>query len=157
MTLKEKKEAAEELFIKGWTGVEISGLLKVSENSISAWSQAGNWRMKRANLQAQKSGRMETVSEIIDYQLQAIKQRIETNRKKAAESNEPLQPIDKGEIDAISKLFATIKGKEITWAMYLDVVRELMTFISNQHPDLAKTVDPFSNQFLYNKREVLIQ
>ena len=157
MTIKQKKEAAEELFLKGLTGVEIARILDVSENSVSSWSTDGQWRMKRANLQAQKSGRMEMVSEIIDYQLQATRQRIETNRKNAADTSQPLQPIDKGEIDAISKLFATIKGKEITWAMYVDVIRELMTFISNKNHDVAKMVDPYSNEFLYNKREVLIQ
>lgn len=66
-----------------------------------------------------------------------------------------LRPVDKGDIDALTKIFSQLKGKEVTFDMVVTQVRELIDFINQRKPELAKDLVPFTTDYLMAKKEVL--
>ena len=147
-----KMQAGKALFMQGIANIEIARTLGVSENTVSSWVKKGNWREERANGHAIKKTIQDSILTLIDYQLEALLQATEVNR-----SNNPdkLKLLDKAEIDALSKMFATIKGKEQTWANVVTTIREYTAYVNEKDNDLAKAMIPFADDFLMTKRDIM--
>lgn len=142
--------AGRALYMMGIPSGEIARLLDVSDTTVSNWTTKGNWREERAAGMAVRKNIQDSLLSLIDYQLEALREITEQNRASGT-----LKLIDKGEVDALAKLFATIKGKELTFAGLVSVIRELLEYLNQKSPDLAKALIPFTNDFLLTKKEVL--
>ncbi len=152
MSSQEKIQGAgKALYMQNVPNVEIARILDVSETTVSNWVTKGGWREERATGLALKKTIQDNLLALIDYQLEALNQIAEENRS----SGGKMKLLDKADIDALSKMFATIKGKELTFANLITVVRELIEFLNQKSPDLAKALVPYTNDFLLAKKEVL--
>ncbi|GAB2586543.1 hypothetical protein [Spirosoma areae] len=142
--------AGKALYMLNVPNVEIARTLDVSETTVSNWVTKGGWREERAAGMALKKNIQDSLLGLIDYQLEALNKIKDDNRRSG-----DLKLIDKGDVDALAKMFATIKGKELSFAMLATVIRELIEFLSQRSPDLAKMLVPYTNDFLLAKKEVL--
>lgn len=152
----ETKEAAHILFNEGISQKEISSIVNVSEKTICLWAKNGNWDKKRSENNLQKQTSEEGVWELINYQLKVLK-KIKEIHELTFDNVDDLKLIkskliDRGDIDALQKLFTTIKGKEMEWTGRVKVIREFTEYIEMEEPKLAKEVIPMANQYLNEKR-----
>jgi predicted transcriptional regulator len=151
MTKDEQRSAAKDLFMLGRDQQVIARTLAVSQTTMTKWAKDGNWREERAR----KNGMHESISAriltLIDYQIEALEELTKDHR-----SSGKLKLLDKGEIDALSKLFATIKGKDISWSQYVNVTKELIEFLSERDNELAKLVVEHTDYFLLHKRDLIV-
>lgn len=129
----DKKEAAKVLYLDGYSSTDIAKLLGVSENTMSKWVIAGEWKGKRIASQIFESTSVETVQELIGYQLEALR------RKKDEWIQEgKYNLLDRGDIDALQKLFTTIRRGELRWDDYVRIMRRFMEFMQDHDPERAK-------------------
>ena len=201
--------AGKVLYMLNVPNVEIARTLDVSDTTVSNWVSKGGWREERADAASRKKARMDMLGDLIDYQLEALHQRMTRSRDMAllvahqeeviftaralfmldiaedeitdvlsldndelegwiklrgwrsARDNKEmhqrgiLQPLDKGEVDALTKLFSQVKGKELTFDSLVNLIRELIEFLNQKTPDMAKAMVPYTNDFLLSKKEVL--
>lgn len=166
MNKADQRAAAKELYLLGWEQGKIARLVNVTEATISNWVNKGDtgtsWREERAQKFSLEESISSQVLELIDYQLSAIRSTMEflKKEKEAAEDKDgkklPTPLIGKGEIDALSKMFATVKQKDVTWTHYVTVCRELAEFVATKDSEFAKTLMDFSDVFLMDKRDKLM-
>lgn len=152
----ESKEAAHILFNEGVSQKEIASIIDVSEKTISLWAKQGNWDKKRSENNLQKQTSEEGVWELINYQLKVLK-RIKEIHESELDNCEDLKDIkakliDRGDIDALQKLFTTIKGKEMEWSQRVKVIREFTEYLEVEDGKIAQSVIPLANQYLNEKR-----
>lgn len=149
----ELEVVAKDLYLKEISQKEIARILRVTEVTVSAWATKNDWKVQRAELLSRQDSRVKILANLIDYQLEAMQATIDDNRQQFEFENKKLKPIDKGEIDALVKLFSAVKGSELSWSKTVDVTRELMIFLNERSPDLAKALVPYSDDFILTKRE----
>lgn len=162
----EKQAAARILYNEGTQQKDIARILRVTEATVSKWAKDGAWREGRiANAIARESAE-EGIWQLINYQIEqltAITQDWKKNAGKAVKnpdgSDGGTYPrnklIDKGDIDALQKMFAAVKGKQQTWTHYVSVTRELMEHLQATDSELAKRLIEHIDQFLNDKRTKL--
>ena len=129
----------------------IAAMLKRAENTIGAWKKEGNWEDKRRRAEVQKQTSEEAIRELIDYQLQALRELTQAWR----ESREPGKPpklIEKGEIDALQKLYSSIKHSEREWEDYVFVMRDFMLWLERHKLQMAKDLTEPITFYLNDKR-----
>ncbi|MFC5408015.1 DUF1804 family protein [Larkinella bovis] len=143
------KQIGKELYMLGKPAQEIARMLDVSTTTVSNWTTKEGWREERASKLSQKKTIQDSLLFLIDYQLEALSEKVRKNREEMDE----LPLLDKGEIDALSKMFAVIKGKELQWSNVVDVIREFGEAVNRKDPDFAKALVPFMDDFLLFKRE----
>lgn len=152
----ESKEAARILFNDGSTQKDIASMLNISEKTISDWAKKGNWDKKRSESNLKKQTSEEGVWELINYQLKVlklIKEKHEVELENCTDLKEiKAKLIDRGDIDALQKLFTTIKGKEMEWSQRVKVIREFTEYLEGEDTKLAQSVVPLANQYLNEKR-----
>jgi len=153
----ESKEAAHILYNQGTSQKDISAILGISEKTISLWVTRGKWNAKRAENNLKKTTSEESVWELISYQLKVLK-KIKDIHERELDTVDDLKEvkaklIDRGDIDALQKLFTTIKGKELEWAQRVKVIRDFTEYLEVEDSSLAKQVIPLANQYLNEKRK----
>lgn len=129
----DKKEAAKILYLEGHSAADIGRLLNVSDNTMSKWVAVGDWKGKRIASAVFESTSVETVRELIGYQLEALRRKKE---QWIAEGN--YQLLDRGDIDALQKMFTTIRRGELKWDDYVRIMRRFTEFVQDKNPELAK-------------------
>lgn len=144
----QKEDAAKELFFLELSQKKISGIIGVSEQTISRWVKKGGWDAERAERTTKKESIENRVLKLIDYQLWVLEQKAEEARN----SGHPLA-IDKGEIDALSKLFASIKAKEIAFAQKVKLIADFTEFINTEDPAIAKRIIKYADMFIYKLKD----
>jgi predicted transcriptional regulator len=144
------KQIGKELFMSGIPANEIARILDVSPTTVSNWTTKEGWHEERSGKMAQKKTIQDHLLILIDYQLEALHQVTIECRKE-----DKLRLIEKGEIDALSKMFSVIKGKELQWSNVVDVIREFAEFVNRKDSDLAKAIVPFTDDFLLVKRDAM--
>ncbi len=142
----EARDAAKSLFLAGWEQNRIAKLLEVAPNSITAWKKAGAWEKKRTEQALAQETASERIWKLINHNLRVIEERTE---------QDPDKLIERGDIDALYKLFAAVKTKEVAWGAYITTARELMEYVQQMQLDLAKQLDPLLDEFLKQKRKDL--
>lgn len=150
MNKDDERVAARDLFMLGRDQQYVARVLKISQTSMSKWAKEGNWREQRSQKYSLEESRADRMLGLIDYQIEALQNLTEEHRKTGK-----LKLLDKGEIDALSKLFATIKGKDVSWSQYVNVTRELIEFISTRDNELAKLIVEHTDAFLLHKRDLI--
>lgn len=150
MNKAEQRAAAKELFMLGWDQSRIAATVQVTPATMSKWVAADAWREERATKYSINDSISNSLLELIDYQLGAIKEKV-----KGYKADGTNKLLDKGEIDALSKLFAGVKQKDISWTHYVNVCRELADHVATKDGDFAKALVEFIDVFLMQKRETL--
>lgn len=141
------KNAAYILYKEGLTQGEIAKLLDRSEVTISRWKKSGKWDKKATEELMAMETIQDSITDLVKYQLNTL-QRI---RDKYKDEGEP-RLICKGDIDGVRDLYNMIKAKETDWTTLVRIVRQINDYLKNNSPDVARTVAPWLNQFLNEKR-----
>lgn len=155
----DKQAAAQTLYNEGWQQKRIAQILKITEKTISRWKIAGRWDEQRARDHRLRDTAADQIMELINYQLRvlnAIKDHYDDMMAQGSDLdtlNKAL--IQNGQIDALYKMFAAVKGKEHTWHTYVKVIRELNEYLAGVDIDLAKMLVEPSDDFLNQKRKEL--
>lgn len=63
--------------------------------------------------------------------------------------------IPKGEIDAVQKLFTTVKGKELDWSAMVQILRNFMSYLKETDVELAQELVPHVDGYINEKRRTL--
>lgn len=150
MSMIKDHDAAEILFLKGISQKEIARILSISEQTISRWKSQFKWEDKLSRKALFQQTAAEQVQELIEYNLRVLKS---MKDKWINEGEKKL--IQKGDIDALSKLFAAIKKQEAKWVDYVSVIREFALWLEEQDANLAKKVVDTADRFLNAKRKTL--
>lgn len=63
--------------------------------------------------------------------------------------------IERGDIDALQKLFTTIKRDEIKFETLISIAKKILAFIADEDLDAAKKVEPIFGRFINEARKSL--
>lgn len=151
------KEAGKILFDQQVPQKEIAKILKVSERTVSEWVVKGSWKEKRAGEMLRKENTEATVWELIEYQTMVLK--IKKDRwlaviEKAGKDvdDKDLKLIERGDIDALQKLFTTVKGKPLEWANIVNIIKEFSAYVAETDIELSKKLMEPASEFMDKKR-----
>lgn len=154
------KEAAYKLYMSGDRQNEIAAVLKISEQSISAWVKAYDWKKKRERNNLFDQHTTEKTQNVISRQLEILDMISEKQRESINEhsSIEELQKalISRGDLDGFQKLFSTIKSKELAWDKIVNLIREFLEFARDYDADAVKALTPVSHSFLDDIRKRVV-
>lgn len=148
----QKKDAAAILYKEGYSQADIAEMLKVSTNTISKWAQDGRWREKKVSEEVLQDNSVQRIIKLIDYQTRALERRVDSWLN---EDQESTKLIERGDIDALQKLYTTIRQDAKKFSDYVHVVKELLTFIQHRDLDLAKRLTEPADDFINEKRKIL--
>ncbi|MGE0635997.1 MAG: hypothetical protein AB7G44_03410 [Bacteroidia bacterium] len=138
-----KQAAARDLFNLEWEQKDIAKVLKTTEKTISEWKKKGDWDKKRTEAAIHLATSEEALWELISYQLAVLKRKKDEWLKDEPDST---KLIDKGDIDALQKMFSVVKKEQQTWTTYVTVLREFMDKLQSVDSNLAKKlVEPVDN------------
>jgi len=153
----DKKSAAQELFNAGWDQNRIASILEISEQTISAWKSKFRWEEKRAKKNMAGEVAEDMIWELINYQLSALKAKKDKFEElaKSNKENKELPVLDKGDVDALQKLWTTVRNKQLDWAVVVNNIKDFVGFISERDLDLAKNILTHSDDYLNFKRKNL--
>lgn len=148
--MRDKRIAAQTLYNEGFQQQQISDMLGISQTTISKWKKVDGWEERLRAEKTMEQTNEDIIKRLINHQLMAIEEAI----------NQPYEDgkrrlISKGEIDALSKMYATIKKKDIVWTTYVKISQELITYLQAENLPLAKKIIPLIHDFLNNKQEQL--
>jgi hypothetical protein len=89
------------------------------------------------------------IQELIEYNLQILKARkdawVKSNPHTAPDE---LPLIPRTDIDALQKMFMTIKNKEIEWREWVQMVTQLLEFLETKSPEHAAILAALTDEFL---------
>lgn len=150
-TKKGDKTLAYELFMDGLTQARIAQLLGVSTSTVQRWATAGGWAERRVDRGMVEVDVQEVTMELLQYQLNALKM------KKDAwlEDGDGHLLLERGDIDALQKLYTTIRRDLIKWQDYVTVTKELLSWLMDQDLALAKALRPYVQDFVDEKQHTL--
>lgn len=142
----------------GASHTEIAKILAVANNTVTAWSQKYDWEDKLIKEQLFQESSLETVRSLISHNLavlDAIKERMLGKYDLATAPVEDLKKMltDRGDVDALNKLYVNIRGKEISWEQIVKTIREFLEYLEAEKFSLAQQVTPYSQAFLDTKRK----
>jgi transposase len=152
-TKDDKREAAKVLYMEGLNQDDIAKILSVAPNTLTRWKQQDNWVERKIQRNLHDQTIEDTVRELIAYQLDVL--RAKKNQELCLDA-EDRKLIERGDIDALQKLFTTIKRDELKYESFIKIVKQLLAFIANEDLETAKIVEPLLNRFLNEIRKTLI-
>ncbi len=147
-----KRQAAKTLFMQGFDQTEIAKILEVSLNTTTKWKQAEGWTEQRLQKELHDNTNADIVRELISYQLAVLKSKKDAELLLSAENR---KLIERGDIDALQKLYTTIKRDEIKFEIFVSVAKRILAFVAEENIDLAKKVEPTFNRFINEARKSL--
>jgi predicted transcriptional regulator len=154
-----KHSAIDELFKAGWEQKDIARVLKLSEVTVSRYAGKNGLRKKRAMQSLARQTSEENALIALEHQSTIIRLISEKLREKLTETAtmEELQAalIPKGEIDALQKLFTTIKGKELEWSAVVKIIREFTSYLKESDTKLAQQIIDHADDYINEKRRVM--
>lgn len=151
----EKQDAARLMYLEGAKQKDIARMLRVAENTVSKWKRDGDWEGKRVHFHVLKDNSATRVMRLIDYQIRALEARTDAWKEESESTGEAPRLIERGDIDALQKLYTTIKSEQRTWSNYVGVMKEFLDWLSHQDIDLAQKVTDRADIFLNDKRKML--
>jgi hypothetical protein len=155
----EKKDAAWLLFDSGRTQKDIAKVLQVQEHTVGRWKNKYGWDKKKEAKRRIRESIREDVFDLIQYQTRVLKLKKRDWEKlvvkyEAGECNvADLKIIQRGDIDALQKLFTTVKEKANIWSDYVQVISEFMKYMEEVDFNASKNLVDHTENFLNLKRE----
>lgn len=147
-----KKEAAFILYREGMKNTEIASMLKVSEKSISLWKTEGCWDRKRVHFEMNQQTASDKVWQLIQYQLDQIS-KLTVKYQELEKDDKEVRLISKGDIDALQKLFTTVRKKETEWSDLVRILRDFTSWLRLEEPETAKSIVDPVERWLNEKRK----
>lgn len=143
LTLKDKKELAHSYFLSSqMSQQEIAARLEVSENTISAWKQAGDWEIEKGALTATRPRLIASLYRQIELiQASAVKP---DGRPRALDAKEAQS------VRMISKSIADL-DRRLSIDLYIQVVEEIIKWFFSADGLLAKAALPLLDRFIKGK------
>lgn len=154
-----KHTAIEILFNEGWEQKDIAKTLRLSEVTVSKYVTGNNLRKQRALQSLAKKTSEDNALMALEHQSTIIRLIAEKLKSELADNPdmESLKAalIPKGEIDALQKLFTTIKGKEREWSDVVKIIREFTSWLKEVNIELAQDVVDHADEYLNEKRRMM--
>ncbi|NME69013.1 terminase gpP N-terminus-related DNA-binding protein [Flammeovirga aprica] len=153
-----KKKAGWLLYKEGYTDQEIADAFQLTSRTVRSWISSENWKEKKEKLEAIQENLEEGLLELIEYQQTVLLLKKEERRKdieavkKGNKKAEALTLIDKGEIDALQKMYSSVKGKPRTWSNYVEITNEFLSFMKEVDLQIAQKIVEPMQIFLNEKR-----
>lgn len=151
-----KEAAVALLYREGIEQKEIARLLKLSEVTVSRYVSKGNMKRKRLQHSIAKKTSEENALMALDHQSKVVRMMAEKLQEGMSDNMtlEELKAalIPKGEIDALQKLFTTIKGKELDWSYIVRIIREFIQYVKEKDIELAKDIADLADDYINDKR-----
>lgn len=155
----DKKTAVIKLFKEGYEQKEIAKLLRLSEVTVSRYVNEKGLKKKLLQFNLLKETSEENALSALNHQSRIIKLMGEKLAEEMPENPtiEQLKAalIPKGEIDALQKLFTTIKGKELEWSTVVRIIREFMEYLKEDVPDYAADIVDYAHNYIEDKRKMM--
>ncbi|MFD0997692.1 hypothetical protein ACFQ21_00170 [Ohtaekwangia kribbensis] len=154
--MTDKQKDAQEMFEIGWDQKRIAKILDVSEQTITTWKQKYRWEEKRAKKGMNREAAEDLVWKLINYQLNVINKQVKDAELRAEkEKDYELPTLDKGDIDALQKLWTTVKAKQLDWSVVVNNTKDFIGFVSERDIDLAKKLLDIADDYMHYKRKNL--
>lgn len=154
-----KNSAIEALFKEGWDQKDIARVLKISEVTVSRHAKKNELRKKRAMQSIARQTSEENSLIALEHQSTIIRMIAEKLKSGLPENPEmddlKAALLPKGEIDALQKLFTTIKGRELEWSAVVKIIREFTTFLKECDPKLAQDIIDHADDYINEKRRIM--
>lgn len=157
------RDAAKLLYLNGFDQKGIARLLRKSEPTISKWKQEDNWEQQKISTSVHTLTATENSLSALNHQTRVLKLMSDRYGKQldegllkgleAAELSKYLIP--KGEIDAVQKLFTTIKRPEAEWSTMVKVLRDFANHLRDENLALAQQLVEYMDAWLNDKRKNL--
>lgn len=146
------KEVAYTLFKDGTPQNEIARYFDKTEQTITRWKKEGDWERRATEEELSARTAQEDAGELLRYQLRTLK-RIKEVYEMAEQNGENPKLLSKGDLDGIRDLFNVTRQKEIEWATYVRVIREINRFLKDENLSIAQQVADLLDDFLNLKRK----
>jgi len=154
-----KNTAIDVLFQDGWEQKDIAKTLKISEKTVSLYVTKNGLRKSRTMQSLARKTSEENALVALEHQTTIIRLIAEKLRNALTENPtmEDLKAalIPKGEIDAVQKLFTTIKGKELEWSAVVKIIREFTAWLKEVDMETAQNVVDHADDYINEKRRVM--
>lgn len=147
----DKKDAAKRLYLDGWTQGRIATTLGVTQTTVTSWKKKHAWDKEKVKKAAIAQASTERVWALIEYQTKALDAQREQNLKTGEEGGN-FKLIDKGDLDALQKLFSIVKSKEPKWMDTIKIAAQFLEFIQSKDLKLAKKLAPLLTEFIEENR-----
>lgn len=151
-----KEAAIRILYRDGVEQKEIARLLRISEVTVSRHVVKSDLKKKKLRHSIRKETSEENALTALEHQSTVVRRMAELAAEKMTQdmTMEELKAclIPKGEIDALQKLFTTIKGKELDWSHIVRIMREFMSYVKERDMALAQAVTDVADDYLNDKR-----
>jgi long-subunit acyl-CoA synthetase (AMP-forming) len=150
-------EAAFILYDQGVSQKQIAAVLKTSERTIGVWKIKYEWDDRTVSYAIGKKTAEDNALEALAHQTRVIKL-ISKRLSETIDENSSLEIlkgalIPKGEIDAVQKLFTTIKRKELEWGDKVRILREFCAWLKGDDLQLAQSVVEHVDIYLNESRK----
>ncbi len=155
----DKKAAVKVLFLANFEQKHIARILRLTEATVSKYVVDGKLRQKRIEWGINKQTSEENALAALAHQTKVIRMITERLGENLHDGMtvEELQAclIPKGEVDAVQKLFTTIKGKELDWSAMVQILRNFMAHLKEEDIELAQELIPHVDNYINEKRRTL--
>ncbi|MBS4057764.1 MAG: hypothetical protein KGZ82_10650 [Bacteroidales bacterium] len=154
----DKHAAIRTLFNAGYEQRDIARILRLTEATVSKHVAKGNMKRKRIEHSINRQTSEENALAALAYQtkvLRMISEKLESELKEDMSVSEMASKlIPKGEIDAVQKLFTTVKGRELDWSAMVQILRNLMAYVKEEDIELAQRLVPIIDVYINEKRRI---
>lgn len=152
----DKEKAGFELYNADWSQKDIARILDVSEKTVVNWKQKNRWEEKRAKRNMAEEISEDGIWELINYQITALRMKKNKFEEQLASGEiKDLPVLDKGDVDALQKMWTTVKGKQLEWSTIVRIIRDFVGNISEKDNDLARALLNHTDDYLNFKRKNL--
>lgn len=153
----DRESAAYKLYRQGTKKGELARIFKVNNDTITSWAKKGKWdeKLEKDNLFQETAS--DQVKSLITYNL-TILNKIKDKKLAVLKDDATIEELEnaltsRGDVDALQKLFTTIKGKELPWETTTKAVRSFMEYLDGENPKIAQKVVEYAHDFIDTKRK----
>ena len=152
MAKEDKRRTAKELYMTGnYTQERISALLGINAVTITKWKATDDWEKERDKKNRLSESSETRIRQIIDFNLSILQARVEEQEKSAEAGNitkSEMKLIDGKETDALAKLFAQIKKKDLSFSEKVEILTRFFDYLQTKNKGVAESVMPYSDAYI---------
>jgi hypothetical protein len=149
---KAHETAIEALLKAGFEQTEIARILRLSENTVSKYSNKKGIKKRILEQSIKQNTAEEDALTSLAHQSKVVRM---ISDRLAARLTPDMEVdalkeclIPKGEIDALQKLFTTIKRKELEWSDKVKILRQFSSFLKDEDMELAREIVPHVESYM---------
>ena len=148
MTNKEKRDVALQMFLEeGFAKHKIASYVGVTPATISAWSEADNWDDHETDVKFFERTSKKEIYKLITRSFEVFNHQINEQRKEGIYKHP-----ERGDVDALIKLFSSIKAKELSFIESVKLIIDYNEYIAKEDDIMGKRMPKFSDGFIAELR-----